>query len=144
MNMFTIDASVHLNALNPAEAGSAESQALLNEILSQSAAIFSPYLLLVEIASSVSRAFHDPARGIALAQAIRLLPGQTWIALDDELAGEACSLGALYRLRGADAVYAAVAHRYQTVLVTLDREQLERLSPLLRVQTPATVLTSLD
>jgi predicted nucleic acid-binding protein len=122
VKVFTIDASVHLNALNPTEAGSAESQALLEAIFSQSAAVFSPYLLLVEVASSVSRAFHDPARGLALAQAIHLLPGQTWVALDEDLADEACSLGALYRLRGADAVYAAVAHRYQTVLVTLDRE----------------------
>jgi predicted nucleic acid-binding protein len=140
LNRYTIDASVHLNALNPAEPGSADSQILLESLFAQSATVFSPHLLLVEVASSVSRVFRDPARGLALAQAIRLLPGQTWVALDDTLVEEACSLGALYRLRGADAVYAAVAHRYQTVLVTLDREQLERLSPLLRVQNPASVL----
>jgi predicted nucleic acid-binding protein len=142
--MFTIDASVHLNALNPTEAGSTESQAMLEVIFSQSVAVFSPHLLLVEVASSISRVYNDPARGLAFSQAIRLLPGQTWVALDDSLVEEACSLGALYRLRDADAVYAAIAHRYQTVLVTLDREQLERLSPLLCVQSPAAVLASLS
>jgi predicted nucleic acid-binding protein len=134
--MYTIDASVHINALNPAEAGSAGSQAFLTRVHKEGSPVFSPALLLVEVAAAVARAFDSPAQGIALAKALRLIPGQTWVALDEELAGEASTLGAEHRLRGADAVYAAVARHYKTTLVTADQQQIQRLSQFLDVRRP--------
>ena len=103
--------------------------------------VFSPTLLLVEIAAAVARAFDDSGRGIALAQSIRQLPGQVWLVLDQSLAAAALTLAARRRLRGADAVYAAVAERKGSVLVTLDRQQLTRLPPTLTVVRPAEALT---
>jgi predicted nucleic acid-binding protein len=76
-----------------------------------------------------------------MAQAIHGLPGQVWVPLDEALASEAAQLAAEYRLRGADAVYAAVARRYQTILVTRDRQQLERLPSELSIWTPAEALS---
>lgn len=138
--MFTIDTSVHINALNRAEPGSSESQAFLAYVQRHLLPIFSPTLLVVEIAAAVARVFDDSARGVALAQALRLIPGQVWVPLDDLLAEEASRLAAEYRLRGADAVYAAVALRHNTTLVTLDRQQLERLSGALTVRRPVDVV----
>ncbi len=135
--MFTIDASVHINALNPGEAGSAESQAFLEQVFQSQKRVFSPTLLLVEIAAAVSRVYGDADRGVALAEAIHFLPGQTWVPLDDVLAQEAGLLAAKYRLRGADAVYAAVAQRSDAILITLDSQQLQRLSPVMDVRKPA-------
>lgn len=74
---------------------------------------------------------------------MRALPGQLWIALDDDLADQAARLGAGMRLRGTDAVYAAVARRFGATLVTRDRQQLERLHSLLPVLTPEEVLQQL-
>jgi predicted nucleic acid-binding protein len=102
-----------------------------------------PTLLLVEVAAAAARALDDAALGIELAQSIYDLPGQTWAPLDESLASEAARLGAEARLRGADAVYAAVARLFGTVLVTRDRQQLERLRPLLPTQTPAEALDQL-
>jgi len=141
--MFTIDASVHINAVNPTEEGSAESQAFLEQLHGQPRPVFSPTLLLVEVATSVARAKNDANRGIAIARAIRGIPGQVWTPLDDALAEEAARLGAEYRLRGADAVYAAVAKRYGTTLVTWDRQQLDRLRTAMPVLTPTEALTRL-
>jgi predicted nucleic acid-binding protein len=134
---FTIDADVHLNALNPAEEGSAVSQELLRRVHQPPAGqdtsppheVVSPTLLVVEIAAAVARVFDDTVRGKDLASAVRDLPAQTWIALDASLAEEASAVGAELRLRGADAVYAAVARGARTHLVTRDRQQLERLLP---------------
>lgn len=142
--IFVLDASVHLNALNPAEAGSGQSQALLERIFSKPWPVFSPTLLLVEVAAAVARVFNDPGRGMAIARALRGLPGQTWVALDEDLAQEAARLAAEHHLRGADSVYAAVARQYGATLVTLDRQQLERLSPALPVLTPAEALAWLE
>jgi predicted nucleic acid-binding protein len=45
-----------------------------------------------------------------------------WHALDEDLTSAACALAGELRLRGADAVYAAVAARMASTLITLDRE----------------------
>lgn len=134
--MYTLDASVHLNALNPAEPGSAASQACLQQLIAQRQAIFSPTLLLVELAAAAARALNDVALALELTQAVRDLPGQLWVSLDDALAAEAAHLGAETRLRGADAVYAAVARRYGATLITRDRQQRERLKDWVQVLTP--------
>lgn len=87
--MFIIDASVHISALNPAEIDSAESQAFLEFIHRKGLAVFSPTLLLVEVAASVARVFNDTARGTELMYAIQSLRGQTWVPLGESLAQEA-------------------------------------------------------
>ena len=141
--MFTIDVSVHINALNSAEEGSSESQAFLTQTSGQPWPIFSPTLLLVEVAVAVARVFDDAEKGAMLAQAIRNLPAQIWVPLDESLADEAARLGAERRLRGADAVYAAVAQRCGTILVTRDRQQLQRLPPTVPALTPTKALAHL-
>lgn len=141
--MFTVDASVHLNALNPSEPGCQASLACLERLVAQQNPILSPTLLLVEVAAATARSLGDAELALQIASALRDLPGQLWIPLDDELAREAARLGAEARLRGADAVYAAVAHRFGTTLVTRDREQLERLAGVVPVMTPEELLQTL-
>ena len=149
---FTIDASVHLNALNPTEEGSAASQELLrrvHEVAPEADApadheVVSPTLLLVEIAASVARVFDDTGRGTEVAAAVRDLPAQAWIALDAPLAEQASAVAAELRLRGADAVYAAVARSAESRLVTRDRQQLDRLPPGIAACPPEEALRLLD
>jgi predicted nucleic acid-binding protein len=69
--------------------------------------VFSPTLLLVEVAAAVARNKNDAAQGMAAAQAVRGLPGQVWVPLDGTLTDEAVRLAAELRLRDADAIYAA-------------------------------------
>jgi predicted nucleic acid-binding protein len=138
--MYTIDASVHVSALNPAEAESGSSQAFLALVRRQDIPLFCPTLLLVEVAAAVARALGDARRTTELAAALRGWPNQTLVPLDEPLAGRAASLAATALLRGADAVYAAVAQQYDTTLVTLDRQQLERLPPEVKTARPAELL----
>ena len=141
--MYTIDASVHVSALNPAEADSATSQAFLALVRQQRVPLFCPTLLLVEVAAAVARAFDDTDRAVTLAAALRGLPNQTLVPLDEALADRAAALAATARLRGADAVYAAVAQQHGATLITLDRQQLDRLPPLVSTACPADVLSEM-
>ena len=141
--MFTVDASVHVSAASPSEAGAVESHSFIDQLHGRPWPVFSPTLLLAEVAAVVARNKNDTAQGVAVAQAVRGLPGQVWVPLDDSLADEAVRLAAEFRLRGVDAVYAAVVKRYGTTLVTWDHQQLERLSSTLPVLTPAEALTRL-
>ncbi len=141
--MFTVDASVHVNAASPTEAGATASHTFIDQLHGRPWPVFSPTLLLAEVAAAVARNKNDTAQGLAVAQAVRGLPGQVWVPLDDALAEVAVRLAAELRLRGADAVYAAVVKRYGTTLVTWDRQQLERLRTALPVLTPTEALTRL-
>ena len=62
------------------------------------------------------------------------------VPLDTALAQQATDVAARYRLRGSDAVYAAVALRFGSTLVTLDREQRERVAEALTARYQAEVL----
>lgn len=138
--MYTVDASVHVSALNPAEADSADSRAFLTRIRQEHIPLFSPTLLLVEVAAAVARALGDEERAVKLVEALRGWSNQVLVPLDEALADQAVTLAATAQLRGADAVYAAVAQQYGTMLVTLDRQQLERLSPVVETARPSDVL----
>jgi predicted nucleic acid-binding protein len=129
--MYTIDASVHVSALNPTEADSVGSRAFLAWVRQQHIPLFCPTLLLVEVAAAVARALGDAERAVAIAEVIRGWPDQTLVSLDEALASRAVDLAATAQLRGGDAVY-AVAQQYGTTLVTLDRQQMERLPPLVK------------
>ena len=138
--MYTIDASVHVSALNPVEAESAASQTFLVQVRQEHIPLFCPTLLLVEVAAAVARTIGDAERAVELMETLRGWPNQTFVPLDEALAAQAANLAAAARLRGADAVYAAVARQYATTLVTLDQQQLERLPPLVKVARPSDVL----
>jgi predicted nucleic acid-binding protein len=142
--MYTLDASVHVSALNPHEPESAASQAFLRLLYQRPIPLFCPTLLVVEVAAAIARTLDDADRAVALAVLVRDWPNQTLVPLDSPLADLATDLAARWRLRGADAVYAAVARQHGATLVTLDRQQLERLSPEVRVVRPADVLGEID
>jgi predicted nucleic acid-binding protein len=141
--MFTVDASVHISALNPHEADSAASVQFLDLVQVHEIPVFNPMLLIVEVAAAVARRLSDPERALELSSALRDLPHQTLVPLDEVLLGHAVALAVAARLRGADAIYAAVAQHYGTTLVTLDNQQLERLPPLLKTACPGDLLDSL-
>jgi predicted nucleic acid-binding protein len=95
-----------------------------------------PALALPEIAAAVARASGDVAGAIEYASAVAELPSLTVVSLTAAAARHAAELAATYRLRGADAVYLAVAERYATTLVSRDAEQRSRGSALTPCRTP--------
>ena len=141
--MYTIDASVHVNAIHSAETGSSISQAFLERVNQRELPLFCPTLLFAEVAAAVARSWDNTSQGIAVSNALRQWPHQTLVALDGVLISRAIHLAATARLRGADAVYAAVAEQFGTTLITLDQQQLARLSSIVRVLRPADALAAL-
>jgi len=140
-SIYTVDASVFLSAFNPYGFGHEESYRLLDRFRTQATPIAEPTLLLPEVAAAVSRGREDERLAREFAAAIRLLPHLIWIPLDDVLAQQAVDVAARHRLRGSDAVYAAVAQRFGSVLITLDREQRERVGQVIVAQFPAEALS---
>jgi predicted nucleic acid-binding protein len=98
-------------------------------------------MMLVEVAGAISRTRHAPvqAQAFAIAESCRMCVR----VLDEGCALHALTLAAQHGLRGADAVYAAVAHEAGRTLVTLDNAHLTRLVNLITVCIPAVALAAL-
>ncbi len=139
----TVDASVFLNAFNPAEAGHTKSKRLLSRMQDLATPIIVPALLLPEVAATISRVRRDAALARSFTSALRRLPNLMLIPLDTTLAQGDAEMAAQHRLRGSDSVYGAVALRFGAKLVTLDSEQHERLAKVISTRYPTEMLTEL-
>ena len=141
--MYTLDASVWLREATPSDPEYATCHALLEVLHTRALPLYEPWLILAEVGGPVARLLRDPMRGRVYADIVRSFPNTTFIDLDEGLAREAAELAADYFLRGADAIYGAVARRYRCTLVSLDNEHHQRLKVILPVLTPAEVLAAL-
>ena len=141
--MYTVDASVWVNAFDQREPGHLASRRFLEALQNQALPIVVPNLVLVEVAGAISRTRRAPAQPQSFAIALSRLPHVTVRVLDAVCAFQALTLAAQHGLRGADAVYAAVAREAGSTLVTLDNEHLTRLVNLMTVCTPAVALAAL-
>ena len=137
---YTVDASVFLNAFNPYEAGHEESRRLLGRMQDEGVPIIAPTLLLPEVAAAVGRGRDDAELARRFAAKLRQLPHLILTPLDETLAQQAADVAAQHRMRGSDAVYAAVALRFGSTLVTLDQEQRRRTDAVIPARLPAEAL----
>ncbi|MDT8899449.1 MAG: type II toxin-antitoxin system VapC family toxin [Anaerolineae bacterium] len=139
MSPVTVDASVWINAFRPGEEGSQESLAFLEKIRQTREPMISPTLLLPELAAVLARGGVKREHVLYFVQGVKDLPHHVFIPLDETTAEVAVDLAERCKLRGADAVYSAVALRFGSILVTRDREQLERLRGVIQVNLPSEV-----
>ena len=137
---YTLDASVFVNAFNPYEPGHEESHRLLVRMQEAATPIIVPTLLIPEVAAAVAQGRDDTDLARRFATKLRGLPHLILRPLDEMLALQAADIAAQHRLRGSDAVYAAVALRFGSTLITLDREQRERVASIIHARLPAEAL----
>lgn len=141
--MYTLDANIFVRDASPGDPDHATCHTLIAQIYQRSMVIVLPNLVLAEIAGALSRSFRDPIRARLEVDLLRDLHTIRFIPLNDALAKEAANLAADRALRGADAIYVAVARHYGCTLVSLDREQRERAAPVVRVLTPDEALAEI-
>jgi len=133
---YTIDASVFVAAARPAETDHAASLQFLEQIQQGQLSTTCPTLLLAECAAAVARATEDEALAEQVIALLEAFPGLTFISLSLDLARRAAEIAVHHRLRGADAVYVAVAERSGSTLVSWDREMLQRGRAIVVTATP--------
>jgi len=127
LDRVTLDASVVVSAFSPNEEAAKDSRHLLELLLRDRVVIVVPTLIRPEIVAAMRRATGDPGKAKVFEESFSRLPGVVFQELDDRIADAAVEIVAGAGLRGADAVYAATARRFEAALVTLDGEQRTRL-----------------
>ena len=134
--MIVVDASVWVSRFLPEDAFHRASRAWLIETTTAAVALIAPTIMLAELSGAIARRTSNDQLGYQIVQQIRQLPTLQLISVDDVLGQLAAQAASTYRLRGADAVYLAVAQRLQVPLVSWDRELLERAAPLVTTYRP--------
>jgi predicted nucleic acid-binding protein len=131
---FTIDASVFVASARSDEPNYLMSRKSLRE--AQTHEIYCPTLVLAECSAAIARQTGDPSLAEELVCIIEDFPRINLISLDIRMARKAAQIAEEHRLRGADAVYVAVAVTFNAALISWDREMLKRCPPAVETMTP--------
>ncbi len=134
--MICIDASVFVAAARAAEEQHADSMAFLREVQAQGEEVYCPTLVLPECAAAIARRTDDPDLARQLVLLIEQYPRLQLVALALPLAQRAVQVAAMHQLRGADAVYVAVAGAVGARLITWEVEMLNRGAAGVSTATP--------
>lgn len=120
----------------PEDAFHQASRTWLIERTTAGTVLVAPTIMLAEVAGSIARRTNNEQLGYQIVQQIRRLPTLQSVAVDDALGQMTAQIASTYRLRGADAIYLAVAQRLQIPLVSWDRQQLERAAGVVMTYRP--------
>jgi len=121
-----IDASVWVARFVPSDRFHVTSAAWLRAQIRGRRALVSPNVLLPELAGSVARVLNDMGLGLAAARSLTRLSVVRLVPLDASLARQAYTVAATARLKGADAVYVALAQQLGVPLISWTGEQVAR------------------
>lgn len=133
-----VDASVFVAAADKADTAHAKAKEFLAHAASSLGwRVLCPALVLPETAAAIARLTRDSGKGDVAALRVLALPGLRLVALSEGLARQAARRASRYFLKGADAIYVALAATAKAPLITLDEEMLERGAAAAKTMTPA-------
>jgi predicted nucleic acid-binding protein len=134
--MVVIDASVWVSRLVSQDVHHDASRRWLEEYTEHGGRIITPALLLPEVAGAISRRTGESKLANQVVKQLQRLPLLQLVSVDQRLGQAAARLAANLGLRGADAVYVAVAEQLTVPLLTWDKEQIDKAGKLVQAVTP--------
>ena len=134
--MTVTDASVWVSRFLPDDEFHEVSRAWLKSVVGAGLPLFAPSHVLAEVAGAVTRRTGRTRYGYAVAQRIQQVPTLQLVAINVEIGDFAAEVASSCRLRGSDALYAAVAHQLNVSLVSWDKEQMTRVAGFITAYSP--------
>lgn len=131
--MIVVDASVWVSMLVPQDVNHEVSRRWLKSQTEKGRRIVGPILMLTEVAGAIARRTGSSYMAQTAINKIIEIPHLQIVAIDYKLGQTATNMAANLRLRGADALYVAVAHQLDAPLASWDQEQLERASSVITI-----------
>jgi predicted nucleic acid-binding protein len=96
------------------------------------------------VAGTLSRLAGDATVGHESLKLLDALPNLNLVPVDEQLAAEAAAIAVEGGMIGSDAVFVAVAQRFDAVLVSLDKAQKSRGPRSVRAASPEEALEELE
>lgn len=134
--MSVVDASVWVSRLLPQDVHHSASMSWLKQQTAQAERLVVPVLALVEVSGAIAHRTGKPELAHRAIRQLLRIPTLHIVATDYQLGMAATRVAADLQLRGADAVYVALAHELAVPLVSWDKEQRERARQLITVLSP--------
>jgi predicted nucleic acid-binding protein len=131
-----VDASVLVSALVAEDVHHQVSLNWLRGQMLEGSLLVAPVLLSVEIGGAIARRTGDTELGHRAVAQLQRMSSLRLVSIDRRLGQHATELAINLRLRGADAVYVAVADQLSLPLISWDVEQRERASARVEVASP--------
>lgn len=131
-----VDASVWVARFLEADRHHGVATACITALLERELRLAIPVLAWPEVAGAIARRTGSARDGHDAVKIIRALRWIDSIPMDASLAHEAAEIAGSRKLRGADAVYVALAAARRMPLITLDVEMAERAGGVATVFTP--------
>lgn len=133
--MYCLDASVITNSFIASEKHHEFSKKLMDRIKNDTTPVVFPEIVLPEVAHAMAVGY-DAKTAIEFVKNMRGVPNFTFIPVDAEVSGLATRFASIYKIRGADSLYIAVASIFNAKLITLDSRQKEAAKNIIAVATP--------
>ena len=134
--MYVVDTSVFIADVQPHEIHHAEAYTFLEKARIENWQLYAPTILLAEIGAALSRGANNTTLAYQIIRKWQQSPFLHHIPIDHALSRIAADIAIRQRIRGCDAVYVALAQHLGFALVTLDRQQHDRVSPSVSTYTP--------
>jgi predicted nucleic acid-binding protein len=133
-----VDASVWVARLVSQDVHYGASRRWLEVCVAREGRLISPILLLAEVSGAIARRTGDAELAERAVAHVLRVPNLGLVPTDPRLGRLAAQLAADLSLRGADALYVALAYHLGMPLVTWDRQQRESAGARVVVCTPDT------
>ena len=134
--MFVVDASVWVGYYYTADRYHAPSRRWVQDQVRERRPLLVPTIGLPEVAGAIARQSGKTNAGLRALTLMQGLGVLRVVPVDHDLGLLSGQLAAEQRLRGMDAVYAALARHLDLPLVTWNSDQLQRSGPDVRSWTP--------
>jgi predicted nucleic acid-binding protein len=134
--MIVVDASVWMSGLTPRDIFHEISRSWLASQHARNIMLAIPVICLAEVSGAISRVTGYSEDGLRAIDQILARSNLRVLPVDHPLGLEAAQLAAQLHLRGADAVYVALARRLNIPLATWDQELLQRGGQIVTIQQP--------
>lgn len=131
-----VDANVWISGLVREDSHHLVSRRWIEHQIGRQEPLVIPTIALAEIGGAISRRTGDALRAQQTVDQVMRSPGLSVVPVDLALGQTAGRTAIRYRLRGADAVYVAVAQALELPLVTWDRELTERARDFVSIVQP--------
>ncbi|MEK6943005.1 MAG: type II toxin-antitoxin system VapC family toxin [Nanoarchaeota archaeon] len=141
--MYCLDASVITNSIIKSEEHHEYSKRLLLKIKNQNIPVVLPEIIVPEVASALSAGARNSKLPLQFVAELRKIPNFVFVPVDAEVSNLAARFAAEKHLRGADAIYVAIASIFNVSLITLDKRQKEKAAGTVKTATPMEELKKL-
>ncbi len=132
-----IDASVWVSWFIGWDANHNASHVWMQRYITGGGQLVAPAFLLIEVAAAISRQIRQPLVTRDMIRNLYNVPAMHFRSPDLPLFWSTIEIAADLQLRAGDAIYVALARRFNLPLVSWDREQVERARGLTTTYTPS-------